>query len=233
MSTNKKEYDRQWYHKNKEKILERQATPEYREKQYHYKKLKTERLGEETQKENLIFIEENGLVEHPDYPGYYGTKESRVFSNKGRYGAIRELKPILQKDNNGYYLISCGSDENGKRNQVLWHRFIAKIFIPNPNNLPEVNHWDEDKSNCRVGNLEWSTHIDNIRHSLGKGRKGNKIFKVTNLKTGEINMIKNLTEWCKKEGISRPEASRVANKRGRKTLKNKTFTVDIVECEFK
>ena len=198
---NKNEYNRQRYLKN------------------------TEKLREETQKENLIFIEENSLVEHPDYPGYYGTIDGKVFSNRGAYGKIRSVKPILQKNNNGYYLISCSSDKNGKKNQVFWHRFIAKIFIPNPNNLPEVNHLDEDKGNCCVDNLEWCDRQYNQEHSLAKN------YKITNLKTGESFIIKNLTRWCREESIDLSQAWQVV--RGRKnykTLKQKTFTV---EYEFK
>ena len=79
-------------------------------------------LRQKLKEENLKFIEENELVEHPRFKGYYGTKESRVFSSKAAHGAIRELKPVYQKSNNGYYLISCGSNENGKRNRTLSHR---------------------------------------------------------------------------------------------------------------
>ena len=217
---NRKEYNREYYLKNKEKYLERQATPEYREKQKHYKKLRKERLREETQKENLIFIEENGLVEHPDYPGYYGTIDGKVFSNRGAYGKIRLVKPILQKNNNGYYLINCGRDKNGKRNQVFWHRFIAKTFIPNPNNLPEVNHLDEDKGNCCADNLEWCDRQHNMQHSLAKK------YKVTNLKTGESFIIRNLSEWCRMENIDYQQANNVANKIRGKTVKQKTFTLE-------
>ena len=190
-----------------------------------YQRLRKEKLREKTKKENLVFIEENGLVEHPDYPGYYGTINGKVFSNRGAYGKIRLVKPILQKNNNGYYLINCGGDKNGKRNQVLWHRFIAKIFIPNPNNLPEVNHLDEDKGNCCVDNLEWCDRQYNAEHSLAKN------YKITNLKTGESFIIKNLAKWCREESIDLSSAWHVAQGRNNyKTLKQKTF---IVEREFK
>ena len=122
-------------------------------------------------------------------------------------------------------MISCGSDKNGKRNQVFWHRFIAKIFIPNPNNLPEVNHSDEDKGNCCVDNLEWCDRQHNAEHSLAKN------YKITNLKTGESFIIKNLTRWCREESIDLSQAWQVAQDRNNyKTLKQKTFTV---EREFK
>ena len=91
MSRNKKEYNRQWYLKNRERILANSKTPEILSAKREYQRLRTKKLREETRKENLIFIEENGLVEHPDYPGYYGTIDGKVFSSKGAYGKIRPL----------------------------------------------------------------------------------------------------------------------------------------------
>lgn len=44
------------------------------------------------------------------------------------------------------------------------HRLVALAFIPNPLGLPEVNHIDRDKANNRIANLEWISHVDNIRH---------------------------------------------------------------------
>lgn len=177
------------------------------------------------EQENLKFIEENELVEHPRFKGYYGRKDSRVFSSKGAYGSIRELKPVYQKSNNGYYMMQCGKNENGKNNQVSWHRFIAEIFIPNPNNLPEVNHLDEDKGNCRVDNLEWSTHVDNMNHSIPsrQSRMGKK-FIVENLKTGERYEIVNLSKWCKDIGVDRRSAYECISGKG-KTLKKKTYKI--------
>ena len=49
----------------------------------------------------------------------------------------------------------------GKTKQCRIHRLVAQAFLPNPNNLPEVNHKDENKLNNHVDNLEWCTHIYN------------------------------------------------------------------------
>ena len=196
-----KEYDARWYQKNRERILkELKEEPEKVRVNREKSERNRQKKREEALDSNEKFIEENGLVEHPRYNGYYGTKDSRVFSNKGAHGSIKELKPILQKSNNGYYLIYCGRNENGKKNQVLWHRFIAEIFIPNPNNLPQVNHLDEDKGNCRVDNLEWSTHLDNVRHSQDHWGRN---FLIENLKTGERYEIVNLSKWCNDNGVNR------------------------------
>jgi hypothetical protein len=173
------------------------------------------------EQENLKFIEENELVEHPRFKGYYGRKDSRVFSSKGSYGTIRELKPVYQKSNNGYYMMSCGRDENNKAYQIGWHRFIAEIFIPNPNNLPQVNHLDENKGNNRVDNLEWSTHLDNIRYSSDNWG-GN--FLIENLKTGEKYEIVNLAKWCRDIGVSRKSAHDCMNGKAL-SVKKKTYKV--------
>lgn len=56
----------------------------------------------------------------------------------------------------GYYQI--GLRKNSKRKWFLVHRLVAKTFISNPNNLPCVNHKDENKLNNSVENLEWCTY---------------------------------------------------------------------------
>ena len=48
------------------------------------------------------------------------------------------------------------------RFQASVHRLVAQAFLPNPENLPEVNHIDEDPSNNHVTNLEWCTHLYNM-----------------------------------------------------------------------
>ena len=53
---------------------------------------------------------------------------------------------------------------NGKNASLKVHRLVAKAFIPNPDNLPFVNHKDENPSNNHVENLEWCTHEYNVRY---------------------------------------------------------------------
>ena len=66
---------------------------------------------------------------------------------------------------------------NGKNRNI--HRVIAETFIPNPNNLPCVNHKDGNKQNNRVDNLEWCTHSENTLHSFRTGlQKTNRWGKV-------------------------------------------------------
>ena len=54
----------------------------------------------------------------------------------------------------------------GEKHIESIHRLVAKAFIPNPDNLPEVNHKDGDKWNNHIDNLEWCTKSQNKRHSI-------------------------------------------------------------------
>lgn len=58
--------------------------------------------------------------------------------------------------------------KNGKRIHKRIHRLVAETFIPNPSNLPQVNHKDENKMNNSVENLEWCDNKYNSTYSMGK-----------------------------------------------------------------
>lgn len=72
-------------------------------------------------------------------------------------------------DADGYERISLYQDSKTKLAGV--HRLVAEAFIPNPDNLPQVNHIDGDKSNNNSNNLQWVTNEQNIRHSIEKGSR--------------------------------------------------------------
>ncbi len=101
----------------------------------------------------------------PGYSLYTATPDGRVFTNKLRKG---ELSPSVDK--NGYVRFYLHGD-NGKRKGVYAHQIVALTYIPNPNNKPEVNHIDHDKSNNSVKNLAWVTHQENIQHDWAKGKR--------------------------------------------------------------
>lgn len=83
------------------------------------------------------------------------------------------LKPY--KVTKGYLAVDLRN--NGKRNTKKVHRIVAMTFIPNPNNLPQVNHKDENKQNNNVDNLEWCTNQYNTNYGTTKKRMAEKIKK--------------------------------------------------------
>ena len=79
----------------------------------------------------------------------------------GRHG-LRTVKEHLMtqvKGSKGYFYVALSNMDRGRTFTV--HRLVAKAFIPNPENLPCVNHKDEDKFNNNVDNLEWCTSLYN------------------------------------------------------------------------
>ena len=105
--------------------------------------------------------------EWKDVAGYEGMYQ---VSNLGRFFGVRTnriLKSYLHR--NGYMYQSLS--KNGRVKHYLVHRLVALAFIPNPTNLPEINHKDLNKKNNSVENLEWCSHRMNMEHSLINGQK--------------------------------------------------------------
>lgn len=106
-----------------------------------------------------------------DIEGYKGLYQ---VSNKGRVksmnyrGIGREgiLKPVI--NSRGYCQVIVYVNSN--RTHKLIHRLVAEAFIPNPNNLPQVNHIDECKLNNHISNLEWCTAEQNMNHGTRNER---------------------------------------------------------------
>lgn len=80
----------------------------------------------------------------------------------------RVLKPYVTKD--GYLKVNL-YDLAGKYKKFFVHRLVADAFLPNPNNLPEVNHKNLNKLDNSTDNLEWVSRKDNLIHSYKHGRK--------------------------------------------------------------
>lgn len=98
----------------------------------------------------------------PDFPHYFVDEQGNVYSDFNKN--LVKIKPWL--DSKGNYL-QVGLMKDGKRHRLLVHRLVAITFVPNPQNLPEVNHKDKDKTNCCVENLEWCTRKENLYDSYG------------------------------------------------------------------
>lgn len=117
-----------------------------------------------------------------DIPGYenlyqvsnLGRVKSLCIIHNKKVDTSKTLIRKLSYNILGYQFI--GLRKNGSRKQFYVHRLVATLFIPNPDNKPQVNHIDGNKSNNIVSNLEWVTISENQRHAvrigLKKGRKG-------------------------------------------------------------
>ena len=131
------------------------------------------------------------MKEHPELKGYYITEDGRVFSSWRRghrdwsIDKNHRKERRQQMDKKGYLRVKIGSVK-----YCSVHRLVAEIYIPNPNNYPQVNHKDEDKSNNKVSNLEWCTNKYNATYSKAK------TYTILDHKTESEFQVTNLKQWC-------------------------------------
>lgn len=97
--------------------------------------------------------------------------------------AVNKLGQV--KDLQSGEIIECKIGTHGYRykSRHLVHRMVAELFIPNPENKPQVNHKDSDRTNNNVSNLEWVTRSENALHMVKMGRNS------VNTKRGEDNHL--------------------------------------------
>lgn len=92
-----------------------------------------------------------------------------MISNTGLVKRIQTNHILSFGNKKRYYTVALHS--NGVRKDRYVHRLVALAFLPNPNNLPYVNHLDHNIHNNKVENLEWCTTSENARHSYESGRR--------------------------------------------------------------
>lgn len=109
-----------------------------------------------------------------DFPDYEVSNLGRIKSStryvNHNYGGIAIREARLKKiyiNSVGYNAVGLMRDK--KVNNVATHRLIAKAFIPNSENKPQVNHKDGNKLNNSLDNLEWVTSYENIWHGINTG----------------------------------------------------------------
>ena len=99
-----------------------------------------------------------------------GTKGFIEVSSEGRVRSLLRGSPRVlktQTDKKGYHRLRVTIEREKMCYKV--HREVAKAFIPNHDNLPQVNHKDGNKSNNAVDNLEWISNRDNAHHAIESG----------------------------------------------------------------
>lgn len=146
---------------------------------------------------NQAFVEiPKDLVDIKGFEGRYKiNRQGEIYSIKSR----KFLKQQLNVE--GYAFVDLC--KNGIDYRVPVHRLVAITFLPNPLNLPEVNHKDECRHNNCVENLEWISHIDNCNYGYHNQRVKVGVSKPVFQCDLEGNVIKrwsSMTEAEKQEG---------------------------------
>lgn len=133
--------------------------------------------------------------EIPNFPGYTVNNLGQIITYK--QNPSRVMKTWLQKS--GYENIKLC--KNNQTYHFLVHRLVAKLFIPNPDNLPEVNHINKIRNDNRVENLEWCTRLDNLYDSYStlsstRNYKPCKLINDSKTILGEFGTIKQACEYA-------------------------------------
>lgn len=153
---------------------------------------------------------------------YNGIEYSNFTINE--FGVVKNLKtgnilkPTVHKKS-GYVVVYLPMGKRGSVKSIRLHRAIAEAFIPNPNNLPVVNHIDEDKTNYSVSNLEWVTSEENTRKHYEILEKGDWYCNNRKLSVDDVIYIRNnantvsLSYLSKLFGVSLTTISNVINRK--------------------
>lgn len=112
--------------------------------------------------EGLYQVSDEGRVKSLHREIVYKDGRKKVIEERILHNILSDL---------GYYHVMLSKDGSPKRYKV--HRLVAKAFIPNPNNLPIINHKDENPKNNLVENLEWCDQNYNVHYGtmIERGRK--------------------------------------------------------------
>ena len=141
------------------------------------------------------------ITPYYDYTGLYSV------SNLGRVWAVRKKCIMKQYTTwNGRLEIGLSNSDFIKRERI--HRLVAYVFIPNPNNLPQINHKDGNTKNNNINNLEWVTHSENMLHAYEHGLISKKVGTNSVLSKYPEETIKSVINDLKNTELSVPELSK-------------------------
>ena len=136
-------------------------------------------------------------------------------SNLGRVKSLNYRRTgkeeILEGVDYGHGYLYVVLYKDGKGNPCRINRLVAMAFLPNPDNLPIINHKDEDKQNNCMDNLEWCSHSYNNTYN-GKAKKvGKKLSKPVfsvNKESGLITYWESIMEAERQTGIDKGNITR-------------------------
>lgn len=122
------------------------------------------------------------------------------------YGNVKTIKKdgvemSQQENRNGYMTVHLR--DKGVERRAMVHRLVAEAFIPNPNELRDVNHKNGDKSDNRLENLEWASHSDNMTHSFRELGKNVRHIVQLDLDNNFIERWNSIAEASEATGICR------------------------------
>ena len=140
-----------------------------------------------------------------DVKGYEGlyivSEEGRVFAFKrpACYRSAHYMSPAL--DEHGYPMVCLC--KNGKNKTRRVHRLVAEAFLPNPCNFLEINHIDENPSNCALNNLEWCDRSYNVNYGSRSAKISHPVLMYTKDMVF-INAYKSIAEACRANNLRCP-----------------------------
>lgn len=126
------------------------------------------------------------IEEWREVPGYEGLYEV------SDWGRIRRNGKILKTRNNGHGYLHVDLCKNGLVKTINIHRLVALAFLQNPNNYPQINHIDEDKTNNAVENLEWC----DAKYNSNYGTRNKRVSEKMSRPVLQFDLLGNfIREW--------------------------------------